>query len=142
VRPSRALTSVRLVLSFSTIIIIISILLSPVVDAHQDFLKRNLANTKKKSSSLRHYVGPVSFQTGISDTMRKLKKELRDAGRDVNAAIRDPTRRRDYQLSQGEKHAKQPMSTKPRDKLSSMKRSMKISKEDLAALKLLDTVHM
>ena len=60
-----------------------------------NFLKRNLNNTKRKSAALTNYVAPLDYQTGVSETMRRFKKELRDAGQDassVSATIRDLSR--------------------------------------------------
>ena len=84
----------------------------------------------------------MSFQTGISETMRQLKRELRDGGHDVSAVIRDPTRRREYHRRQGQAHAARPTAAKAKDRLASTKRPARISKEDMDALRLLDTVHM
>lgn len=104
-----------------------------------NFLKRNLNNTKRKSAALTNYVAPLDYQTGVSETMRRFKKELRDAGQDassVSATIRDLSR----SFS----------GTSTRDRPSpgawttqtQRKRQQKVSKEDLEALRMLDLVQM
>ena len=112
-------------------------------EAHESFLKRNLNNTQRKSAALTNYVAPLDYQTGISETMRRFKKELRDGGQDaasVSATIRDPSRFRDYSYS-GTVTRDRP-SPGARTTQTQRKRQQKVSKEDLEALRMLDLVHM